>query len=178
MSDRNHFAVSDGYPLVGCRCGLYTPQRRTCYNGIPIFSIFSILQTRLMNQSKREYFDKQVEWVLARLPQNMLHLLKEAPLHVEDQPSKRLMRELEIDDAEELCGYFRGVPTNTNLFRDYMPTPSSVTIFRRGIVTAARDEEGIIRRNELREQIRITILHELAHMLGMDEQEVEEIGYG
>ena len=63
-----------------------------------------------MNQHNRDYFDEQVEWVLARLPQKVLRILLEVPLHVEDQPTKRLQQELEIDDPEELCGYFCGVP--------------------------------------------------------------------
>jgi predicted Zn-dependent protease with MMP-like domain len=131
-----------------------------------------------MNQNNRTYFDQQVEWVLTQLPQNILRLVREVPLHVEDQPSKRLMRELNIEDAEELCGYFSGVPHGAgNVYVVSAPMPNNITIFRRGIVAEARDEEGRVRRSELREQIRITILHELAHLLGMDEKEVEEIGY-
>jgi predicted Zn-dependent protease with MMP-like domain len=136
-----------------------------------------------MNQSHREYFDRQVEWELSRLPQNVSRLLKEVPLHVEDQPSKRLMQTLELEDAAELCGYFSGVPHNAPdslaVYLGYpIPMPNSVTIFRRGIVAAARNEQGKVSRHNLREQIRITILHELAHLLGMDEDEIAEIGYG
>ena len=59
-----------------------------------------------MKKNNRVYFDQQVEWVLIRLPQNVRRLLREVPLHVEDRPSESLMLELEIEDAEELCGYF------------------------------------------------------------------------
>jgi predicted Zn-dependent protease with MMP-like domain len=112
--------------------------------------------------------------------------MKEVPLHVEDQPSKRLMRELKIEDADELCGYFCGVPyseggrifgANVYLAAD-APVSNSITIFRRGIIAEARDEEGKVRRSQIRQQIRITILHELAHLHGMDEEEIAEIGYG
>ena len=137
-----------------------------------------------MNQRNRDYFDKQVKWVLARLPQKILHILRGVPLHVEDQPSKRLMRELEIADAEELCGYFSGLPfsglphTPPYFLSDSGQMPSNVTIFRRGIVAEARDEEGKLKRVSLRREIRITILHELAHLHGMNEDEITEIGYG
>jgi len=139
-----------------------------------------------MKQHNRDYFDRQVEWVLNRLPPNVLHILKEVPLHVENQPSKRLRRELKIDEPEELCGYFCGVPNgekseyfgaNVYLSPD-LPMLTSITIFRRGIVAASRDDWGKVRRCSLRQQIRITILHELAHLHGMDEEEIEEIGYG
>ena len=139
----------------------------------------------MMNQRNRNFFDQQVEWVLARLPQNILHVLSEVPLHVEDQPSKCLMQKVEIEDADELCGYFSGVPYNEGgMFGAHVylsadvPMPNSVTIFRRGIVAEARDEEGKLRRSSLRQQIRITILHELAHLHGMDEEEIAKIGYG
>ena len=136
-----------------------------------------------MNPTKREYFDQHVEWVLTRLPQNILRLLQETPLHVEDQPSKRLMRLLKIEEADELCGCFCGEPKGGNnilshIYGTDVPILTSITIFRRGITDAARDERGKVRRSELREQIRITILHELAHLHGMEDEEIEEIGYG
>jgi len=132
-----------------------------------------------MNQRNRDNFDRQVEWVLARLPRLILRILREVPLHVEDQPSKHLMRDLEIDDAEELCGYFCGVPYGElKIYGIGVALPNSITIFRRGIVAESRDEQGKVRRSELREQIRITILHELAHLHGMSEEEITEIGYG
>jgi predicted Zn-dependent protease with MMP-like domain len=136
-----------------------------------------------MNPTNRDYFDQQVEWVLARLPQSILRLLKEVPLHVEDQPSKRLLKELKIKDADELCGFFSGVPKGEgNVIRTMLgsdlPILTSITVFRRGVIAASRDEWGKVRRSELREQIRITILHELAHLHGMDDEEIDEIGYG
>ena len=137
-----------------------------------------------MNPTDREHFDRHVEWVLARLPQNVLNLLKEVPLHVEDQPSKRQMKDLGTDDPAGLCGYFFGIPFNAvSVFghlhaAQAVPVPSSITIFRRGIIAASRNEQGKVRRSELRQQIRITILHELAHLLGMEEDELTAIGYG
>jgi len=136
-----------------------------------------------MNQNNRDYFDRQVEWVLDRLPQKVLHILKEVPLHVEDQPPERLMKELNIADPEELCGYFCGVPygesSQLEMFFGFIaPMPNSITIFRRGIVAMARDDWGKVCRKSLRQQIRITILHELAHLHGMDEEEIISVGYG
>ena len=139
----------------------------------------------LMNQANRDYFDQQVEWVLARLPKSVLNILGEVPLHIEDQPSNRLRQELEIDDAETLCGCFSGVPyseggrygVHAYLSADVL-MPTCITIFRRGIVAAARKDWGKVKRSSLREQIRITILHELAHLHGMKDDEIAAIGYG
>ena len=132
-----------------------------------------------MNQNNRDYFDQQVEWVLDRLPQKVLRLLNEVPLHVEDQPSKHLMRELEIEDPEELCGCFAGVPFGGgSVISSGAQLPNSITIFRRGIIAESRDEREKVRRSQLREQIRITILHELAHLHGIEEDELVAMGYG
>ena len=137
-----------------------------------------------MNQRNRDYFDRQVEWVLERLPENVLHILQEVPLHVEDQPSEQLMQELNITSPEELCGYFCGVPySETNTFvATYFGAdsykPNSVTIFRRGIVSLSRNEWDKVCCRRLRREIRITILHELAHLHGMEEDEIADIGYG
>jgi predicted Zn-dependent protease with MMP-like domain len=137
-----------------------------------------------MNKNNRDYFDRQVEWVLERLPRKVLRLLMDVPLHVEDQPTKRLMEEMKIADSADLCGCFSGVPFNAvsvfgHLYASRaVPLPNNITIFRRGIVAASRNEWGRICRNKLRRQIRITILHELAHLHGMEEDEIAEIGYG
>ena len=138
---------------------------------------------RMMNQNNRDYFDRQVEWVLERLPQSVLRILQEVPLHVEDQPSQQLMQELNITEPEELCGYFCGVPyseTNTfaGVFSAGVYMPNNITIFRRGVIAGARDEWGKVCRKKLRREIRITILHELAHLHGMEEEEIASMGYG
>ncbi len=130
-----------------------------------------------MNPQKRRYFDEQVEWVLRRLPEKVLRLLDEVPLCVEDHPSKTLMRRMGVEDPDDLCGCFHGRAIDE---RDALNavTPDQIMIFRRGIYGMAYDEEGRPSRKELRNQIRITIVHELGHYHGMDEDEVREWGYG
>ena len=134
---------------------------------------------------RREYFDRQVDWVLDRLPRKILRLLLEIPLHVEDQPSKELMQELGIENPEDLCGCFSGTTahleknTNPGVWGlTGVPWPNSITIFRRGIIAMSLDESDKVCRDRLRQEIRTTILHELAHLHGMDEEEIAEMGYG
>ena len=136
-----------------------------------------------MNERKREYFDRQVEWVLAHLPQAILRILEDVPLHVEDRPSKQLMQKLQIEDTSKLCSYLSGAPCGKTSkhfgTHVYLPKgicePHSVTIFRRGIVVASRDEEGKIRRDTIRQQIRTVILQELARLLSMSEKDTADI---
>ena len=56
--------------------------------------------------------------------------------------------------------------------------PDVVTIYREGILSAAADRRGRISGDRLRQQIRITILHELAHHHGLTEEELRKLGYG
>jgi len=50
--------------------------------------------------------------------------------------------------------------------------PDKITIFERPLTRAFPDPE------RLRAEIRVTVLHELAHYFGLDEREIEELGYG
>jgi predicted Zn-dependent protease with MMP-like domain len=130
-----------------------------------------------MNQRKREYFDRQVERVLGKLPDVVVRLLEEVPLHVEDYPSRKIMRSKKVKYIDDLCGYFSGVPIGEQLHAQ-PSAPTSITIFRYGIFSLAVDSDGTFSKKELRRQIRITILHELGHYHGMTENEIRKIGYG
>jgi len=132
----------------------------------------------MMTPAKRNYFDKQVEWVLAQMPKKIVRLLKEIPLHVEDYPSRWVRKETGIKNPYQILGYFTGVPLDTILRRSGTGSPTHILIYRSGIFEASRSDEGHICLETLRRQIQTTILHELGHYHGMDEYELEELGYG
>lgn len=112
------------------------------------------------------------------MPPLVHELLEKIPLHVEDYPSRDVMEEKDIFDPEELCGLFTGVAITEKSVEHSGTLPDVVTIYRLGIMAAARDRRGRITPSALREEIRITLLHELAHFHGLDEDELEELGYG
>ena len=119
-----------------------------------------------------------LEEVLSEMPPLIHQLLEEVPLVVEDHPSREVMREMEIEHRDELCGLYSGVPIGDKHIDHPMPLPDMVTIFREGIMAQAFDEAGRRSRSALKKEIRITILHELAHHHGMDEEELDRLGYG
>ena len=131
-----------------------------------------------MNPRTRRRFDEQLEWVLDRLPSLVHELIERVPLHVEDYPSEEMMRRLRVRHIDVLCGLYTGIPIGEKSVMHSGTMPDVVTIFREGILSAAADAHGRIRTDRLREQIRITILHELAHHHGLTEQELRELGYG
>ena len=139
-----------------------------------------------MRRRERERFDELFEEVLAELPEGIHRLLEECPLVLEDRPSRAIREELGItddDDADILCGLHTGVPlTERSVER---PDVSDVVhIFREGVVDMAggweegEDEEGPFGgEDRIREEIRITILHELGHHFGLDEGDLDKLGY-
>jgi predicted Zn-dependent protease with MMP-like domain len=130
-----------------------------------------------MNQRLREFFDEHLEVVLKRLPARVHALLDEVPLVVEDHPSASLMRKLGLRGRSHLCGLYTGIPL-TQRSIEHSGIPSDVIhIFRQGILDLSQDPCGSIDRDELQRQIRITILHELGHHHGLDEDELEQLGY-
>ena len=130
-----------------------------------------------MNSRLRTYFDKQVDRVLKRLPPRVHELLEEVPLYVEDHPSWQMMREMNIKYRDELCGCFVG-RTIAQKFEDGFSSPGFIALFREAVYQISLDEEGYVDTTKLREEIKITILHELAHYHGIEEEELEQLGYG
>ena len=112
------------------------------------------------------------------MPPLVHELLDKIPLHVEDYPPRDVMEEKGISEPDELCGLFSGVAITEKSIEHSGQLPDVVTIYRLGIMAAARDEEGRISASALRDEIRTTLLHELAHFHGLNEDELEELGYG
>jgi predicted Zn-dependent protease with MMP-like domain len=131
-----------------------------------------------LNPRTRRRFDQVVEQVLEELPPLVHELIEKVPLHVEDHPSADVMARTRVRRRDQLCGLFTGIPIFDRSIQHSGTLPDVVTIYREGILTMARDRRGRIRIDRLREEIRITILHELAHYHGLDEDELRELGYG
>jgi predicted Zn-dependent protease with MMP-like domain len=131
-----------------------------------------------VDQRLRDFFDRELEAVLYALPRRVVELLDEVPLHVEDYPSDEVLRSTGVECREQLCGLYTGVPLTHRSMELSGNLPDVVTIYREGVLRLAEDAQGQLNQRELRRQIRITLLHELAHHHGIDEDELRELGYG
>jgi predicted Zn-dependent protease with MMP-like domain len=131
-----------------------------------------------LNPNTRRRFDEQLDWVLARMPPLVHELIDKVPLHVEDYPSDAVMDEMGVEYIDDLCGLFTGIAIGDKSVTHSGTLPDVVTIYREGIMSAAADDEGRINTKRLREEIRITILHELGHYHGLSEEQLAELGYG
>jgi predicted Zn-dependent protease with MMP-like domain len=131
-----------------------------------------------LNPHTRRRFDQLVDDVLAEMPPLVHELIERIPLHVEDYPSDDVMARTGVRRRHWLCGLFTGIPITNKSIEHSGTLPDVVTIYREGILAAARDRSGGVPVDRLKDQIRITILHELAHFHGLGEEELRELGYG
>lgn len=131
-----------------------------------------------MNQETRRRFDEHLEWVLERMPPIIHELIERVPLHVEDYPSDDVMDSTGAEYLDDLCGLYTGIPIGNKSIEHSGTMPDVVTIYREGILSLAADRQGRISIKRLREQIRITILHELGHHHGLNEEDLQKLGYG
>jgi predicted Zn-dependent protease with MMP-like domain len=131
-----------------------------------------------MDPRRRRRFDQILEEVLAKMPPLVHELIEKVPLHVEDYPSDDVLAQMGVRRRSQLCGLYTGIPLTERSVTHSGTLPDVVTIYREGIVATARASDGRIFTSELRRQIRITILHELAHHHGLDEDELRRLGYG
>lgn len=131
-----------------------------------------------MNDRDRRRFDQLLEEVLEAMPPLVHELIEEVPLHVEDYPPPDVLRQHGARFRDELCGRYTGIPIGQKSIGHSGTLPDVATVYREGVLAAARDRYGRVRTSRLREEIRITILHELGHHHGLDEDDLRELGYG
>lgn len=130
-----------------------------------------------MNEALRRFFDTHLEDVVRELPREVQVLLEDVSLIVADHPSREVMREMGIGHRDELCGLYSGTPLPERSVELFGVPSDVIYLYREGILALSRDTGGEVREVELREQMRITILHELGHYHGFDEERLEHLGY-
>lgn len=137
-----------------------------------------------MNDAQRARFDTLFEAVFEALPDALRTRFDEVPVVLDDAPNPTLMRQVDCDE-DDLCGLHTGVPLTERSVEDAPILPDVITLFRRGIVAAAGGwdvqvgSDGSVRGGPqaVREEIRVTLLHELGHHFGLDEDDLERLGY-
>ena len=80
-----------------------------------------------------------------------------------------------VDDTSPprgLLGYYEGIPLTRRDDYGGLALPDRITIYRQAICASCRDED------EVTEQVRITVIHEVAHHFGIDDARLTELGWG
>ena len=130
-----------------------------------------------MNYQLQAIFDRHFDEVLADMPEQVHRLLDDVAMFVEDYPSADVMRRTGVRHRRQLCGLYTGIPLTNRSIEHSGVLSDAVYIYREGILTLAIGPDGTLDEQELRKQIRITVLHELGHHHGLGERELRELGY-
>ena len=131
-----------------------------------------------MNSRLRHRFDQLLEQILDELPPELKKLLGEMPIVVEDEPDEDVADELLEGESDELLGLYRGIPRTERSVEHSGTLPEVITLYRLGILDAAADKQGEVADEALLKQIRITVLHEIGHHFGLNEDDLRRLGYG
>src|ERR1035437_1681839 len=114
-------------------------------------------------------FQQLVERALGSIPEPFARALDEVAIVIEDEPSRAQLRESELRPNDSLYGLYEGVP-RTEWAADWAFVPNKITLFQLPL------EEDFPDAAELEHEVRITVVHELAHHLGIDDDRLHDLG--
>jgi predicted Zn-dependent protease with MMP-like domain len=120
----------------------------------------------------KKRFAALVEAALAELPQPFAEHLEEVPVEIRQRPTVKELRSLGLEDDELLLGLYQGRPRTQRSVEDSGRLPDVIYIFQEDVELVSNNER------ELVNQVRITLLHEIGHHFGMDEPDLDALGYG
>jgi predicted Zn-dependent protease with MMP-like domain len=114
-------------------------------------------------------FERLVDRAIAAIPEPYRDALREVAIVIEDEPSIEQLRENELEPWDTMYGLYEGVP-RTDYAADWATSPNRITLFRLPL------EEDFDDPLALEQEVRMTVLHELAHHLGIDDDRLDELG--
>jgi predicted Zn-dependent protease with MMP-like domain len=107
-------------------------------------------------------FESHVATALDTIPPDLAVLIDNCVVLVEDDPPE--------DVRPDTLGLYSGIPL-TERVSSYSGLPDTVQIFRNPILAICDNEEDVV------EEVRITVVHEIAHHFGIDDDRLHELGY-
>lgn len=119
--------------------------------------------------ARHRRFEDLVAIALAEIPMPFAAALDEVAIVIEDEPTPEQLRENELEPDDTLYGLYEGV-ARTEYGADWIAAPNRISLFRLPLEADFADPD------ELAEEVRITVIHELAHHLGIDDDRLHDLG--
>lgn len=116
-------------------------------------------------------FDRIVKRAILRIPEELRQHLDNVLISVRKRASKEILEEMEVPPGEELLGYFSGIPLLDQSVTDPPLYSDTIFIFQEPLQEMCETVE------ELEREIELTVVHEIAHYFGIEEERLEELGY-
>lgn len=136
-----------------------------------------------MKTMNRDKFEELVRQGIEAIPQRFLKKLNNVDIVIEDEPTKEQMKELKLGKGAKLFGLYQGIPQTKRGHYTWV-LPDKITLFKKPIEEVALSRQGPASRQggrgspeaaerEVREKVKETVWHEIAHHFGMDEKRVQ-----
>lgn len=116
-------------------------------------------------------FEALVVEAIAGIPDQILSYLDNVAITVQLWPTTTQLRRARVGPGHTLFGLYEGVPLTQRGVHYNMVPPDRITIFQGPIEQYCRTPDTI------RDQVRKTVIHELAHHFGFDEHAIRSLGY-
>ncbi len=118
---------------------------------------------------ERQPFESLVREALGTVPERFQPYLENVDVIVEDWPLQDQLAGHLVDDNDLLLGLYEGVPLTERA--DYLTVlPDRITIFQKSIEAICETNDQIV------DEVRTTVVHEIAHHVGIDDVRLEELG--
>lgn len=114
----------------------------------------------------RQRFEELVEEAVQGLPQRFKKHLENIAIMVEDRPRRAALRSI---PARTILGLYHGLPYKDRGATYGSPVPDVIVIYKEPIERLSSTEE------EVRDRVRLVVLHEVGHYFGLTEQELRDI---
>ncbi len=109
---------------------------------------------------------------VSELPRELLQRVENVEIVVERRPTALDRRKAGVRPGHTLLGLYHGIPlTKRGAYYNLVP-PDKISIYQEPIEAFCHDDE------EIKDQVRKTVLHELAHYFGIDDERLDELGMG
>ena len=113
-------------------------------------------------------FERLVREALGKIPNELSSYLENIDLVVEDWPDRNDLAGHVVDEGDLLLGLYEGVPLTER--SDYgMVLPDKITLFQKSIEAVCSSDEEVI------DEVWNTVVHEVAHHFGIDDERLEEL---
>ena len=116
----------------------------------------------------RKQFEKLVDEGIKAIPKRFLERLDNVDIVIEDEPALHQLRKLRARKNSIIFGLYEGIP-KTKRWHYGQVLPDKITIFKKPIEKIASSEE------EVKEIVKNTVWHEIAHHFGMDEERIRRV---
>ena len=121
-------------------------------------------------RARHRRFEDLVDEALATIPAPFDEALDEVAVVIADEPTREQARHGGDADSGTLYGLYEGV-ARTEYGADWVVVPNTITLFRLPLETDFPDPD------DLADEVWITVIHELAHHLGIDDERLHDLGY-